>query len=53
MYVCLTNRPTDRSRLRLAAACGLLKLGASLDYKELITVEQFQSLACVIQVLIV
>lgn len=43
--------PTDMSRLRLAAACGLLKLACCPRYSDVISVEQFQSLACVIQVL--
>lgn len=44
------SSPTDMSRLRLGAACGLLKLACCPRYSELITVDQFLSLACVIQV---
>jgi len=40
----------DRSRLRLVAACGLLKLAQSSHYQELISVEQFQRLALTVQV---
>ena len=40
----------DRSRLRLAAASGLLKLAQSSHYQELITLEQFQRLALTMQV---
>lgn len=40
----------DRSRLRLAAACGLLKLAQNTHYHDLITQEQFQRLALSIQV---
>ena len=40
----------DRSRLRFAAASGLLKLAQSSHYQELITLEQFQRLALTMQV---
>ena len=40
----------DRSRLRLAASCGLLKLAQSSHYHDLISPSQFQRLALCIQV---
>lgn len=40
----------DRSRLRLVAACGLLKLAQCHHYKELIAPDQFVRLALTMQV---
>ena len=40
----------DRSRLRLVAACGLLKLAQCSNYKELISPDQFLRLALTMQV---
>ena len=45
-----THSAPDRSRLRLTAGCGLLKLARSTHYRDLITHEQFQRVALVMQV---
>ena len=49
-FLSLLYSASDRSRLRLAAASGLLKLAQNSHYQELITVEQFQRLALTMQV---
>ena len=48
--ISLSYSASDRSRLRLAAASGLLKLAQNSHYQDLITVEQFQRLALTMQV---
>lgn len=45
-------RACDRSRLRIAAACGLVKLAKSSAIREFISVPIFQTLALVVQVLL-
>lgn len=45
----LSSKP-DMSRLRLAAACALLKLAQEPCYHEIITLEQYQLCALVINV---
>ena len=49
-FSCLCSRPTDRARLRLAAAYGLLKIAGESYYRELIALPTFQELALVMQV---
>lgn len=46
---CFSSKP-DMSRLRLAAACALLKLAQEPCYHEIITLEQYQLCALVINV---
>lgn len=40
----------DCSRLRLAAACGIMKIAQELHYDEVIALEHFQQLALTLQV---
>ncbi|EDO49632.1 predicted protein [Nematostella vectensis] len=42
--------PHDCSRLRLAAACGMLKIAKELNYEEVVSLEHYQQLALTIQV---
>ena len=46
----LWYRSADRSRLRLSAACGLLRLARLKKYCDMINLEQLQRLALTIQV---
>jgi hypothetical protein len=41
----------DCSRLRLAAACGILKVAQEIHYDEVIPLEHFQQLALTMQVI--
>ena len=50
MMLLLLIRAHDRSRLRLAAACGLLKLAKSSVHRDFITLPILQKLALTAQV---
>ena len=49
-YLVFSCSAPDRSRMRLAAACGMLKLACNSVYTECITIDQFLQLALVMQV---
>lgn len=49
LSVCVCSKP-DMSRLRLAAGCAILRLAQEPCYNEIITLEQYQLCALVINV---